>query len=180
MQNIWQSNPAQEKIPFQLSKIINEFISLSNLKITKEPLRELESVEYGACQFEIENKCIIFRVAKITPTKIGQFVTIWKRPSPSAEIAPFDFEDNFKFIMIIVYNEKHSGMFLFNKNILSKKGVISLHNKGGKRAIRVYPPWCNPDSKQAIYSQKWQCEYYLSLDRLTEKEINLFKNSLNS
>ena len=82
--------------------------------------------------------------------------------------------------MIFVFNDINSGIFLFNKNILTKKGVISLQNKGGKRAIRVYPPWCNPDSKQSISSQKWQCEYYISLDQTTEKETNLFKNILNS
>ncbi|MBX9838135.1 MepB family protein [Silvanigrella sp.] len=179
-QNKWQSNPALEKYPLQLSKIIIDFVSNLNLKITKEPLRELESAEYGACQFEIENNNIIFRVAKTTPTKIGQFVTFWKRPSLEAEIAPYDLEDHFKFIMVFVFNDKNSGIFLFDKSILSKKGVISIHNKGGKRAIRVYPPWCNPDSKQAIYSQKWQCEYYISLDQITEKEITLFNNIFNT
>jgi hypothetical protein len=179
MERVLQNIPTFEKIPLQYS-IIKNFIAILNLKITTNPLSELESAEYGACQFEIESKNIIFRVAKTTPTKIGQFVTLWKRPNSDSDIAPLDFEDHFKFIMIFVYNDLNSGVFLFNKNILTKKGVISLHNKGGKRAIRVYPPWCNPDSKQAISSQKWQCEYYISLDQTTEKETNLFKNILNS
>ncbi len=179
MENFLQQIPILNNMPFKLAKI-NNFISTLNLKITKAAVLETESSEYGACQFEIDKHNIIFRVGNTTPTKIGQFVTIWKRPSPSAEIVPFDFEDNFKFIMIFVYDDIHSGIFLFNKNILVKKGVISLHSKEGKRAIRVYPPWCHPTAKQAINSQKWQCEYYISLDQLTNKEIDLFKNLFNS
>ena len=45
----------------------------------KNLVLEAESQEYGACEFEMNNKQIKFRVAKITPTKIGQFVTFWKR-----------------------------------------------------------------------------------------------------
>src|SRR5688500_18422013 len=36
--------------------------------------QDAESKEYCACSFEMNDKKIIFRVAKITPTKIGQFV----------------------------------------------------------------------------------------------------------
>ena len=36
------------------------------------PFIEPESSEYGACTFEINNLSIKYRVAKITPTKIGQ------------------------------------------------------------------------------------------------------------
>ncbi len=36
--------------------------------------KEAESKDYGACTFDLNNRSIKFRVAKITPTKIGQFV----------------------------------------------------------------------------------------------------------
>lgn len=160
--------------------IINNFILKLNLKITKNPLNEPESSEYEACTFSVENKDIIFRVAKTTPKKIGQFVTLWKRTMSNNNILPLDIEDHFKFVIIYVYNDKNSGIFFFNKNILAKNEIISLNNIGGKRAIRVYPPWCTPTSKQATSSQKWQCEYYISLNQTTENEINLFKNILNS
>jgi hypothetical protein len=37
---------------------------------------EAESAEYGAYTFELNDLSVRFRVAKITPTKIGQFVTL--------------------------------------------------------------------------------------------------------
>jgi len=41
--------------------------------------QEPESAEYCAYTFDLNNRRITFRLAKITPTKIGQFVTLWKR-----------------------------------------------------------------------------------------------------
>ncbi len=38
-----------------------------------------ESSDYAACSFELNGKTIQHRVSKITPTKTGQFVAIWKR-----------------------------------------------------------------------------------------------------
>jgi len=38
-----------------------------------------KSVEYEACIFRLNDFFVRFGVSKITPTKIGQFVTLWKR-----------------------------------------------------------------------------------------------------
>ena len=38
--------------------------------------KEAESKEYWASTFEMNHRRIKFRVGKITPTKIGQFVTL--------------------------------------------------------------------------------------------------------
>lgn len=40
---------------------------------------EGDNAEYGAYQFTLKEWRIKFRVAKITPIKIGQFVTLYKR-----------------------------------------------------------------------------------------------------
>lgn len=55
------------------------------MKVT-EARREVASSEYGACRLGLDDYTIVFRVAKTTPTKIGQFVTIWKRPIQGATI----------------------------------------------------------------------------------------------
>lgn len=92
---------------------------------------EPESKEYDAHQCIINNKKVLFRTAKITPTKEGQFVTLWKR-SPQGPIIPYDRTDDFD-IVIINSNENHkSGQFIFNKNVLLKNKVISNNNIGGK------------------------------------------------
>lgn len=42
-------------------------------------MKEAESTEYGAYTYRIDALSVKFRIAKITPTKIGQFVTLWER-----------------------------------------------------------------------------------------------------
>lgn len=134
--------------------------------------QEAESQEYGACTFKMNNQRIIFRVAKITPTKIGQFVTFWKRIG-SGPIMPYDMADHFDSLIVSVRNGEHFGQFAFPKAVLLAQGVISQNGIGGKRAIRVYPPWDATDSKQAKNTQAWQIQYFFQIH--PEEEINTSK-----
>ena len=121
--------------------------------------QEKESHDYDACTFLLNNKYVLFRSAKITPTKNGQFVTLWKRIGDSV-IMPYDSADSIDFCIISVRKAERLGQFIFPKQILVDKGYISQDKKGGKRAMRVYPPWDNPESKQAEKTQKWQLQYF--------------------
>jgi hypothetical protein len=108
--------------------------------ITSDFSKEVESSEYGACDFKLSNKKIKFRIAKITPKKVGQFVTLWKRIG-SGPILPYDLEDPFDFYVVSVRTCEGFGQFVFPKNVLYDRGIISKDGRGGKRAMRVYPPW---------------------------------------
>ncbi|MBO9701803.1 MAG: MepB family protein [Sporocytophaga sp.] len=130
--------------------------------ICSAPQAEPESAEYGACSFNIHKKTIIFRVAKTTPTKNGQFVTIWKRIN-NGPIQPYDISDDFDLIVISTRKDNHLGQFVFPKSMLLEKGIISGSNKDGKRGIRVYPPWEQATSKQAEKTQGWQLRYFLRI-----------------
>lgn len=121
-----------------------------------------ESVEYGACSFELNGKTIEHRVSKTTPTKIGQFVTIWKR-NKEGITCPYDSSDELDFIIITARSGNNFGQFIFPKSILEEKGIISNQGKDGKRGIRVYPPWDVPTNKQAIKTQDWQTKYFLTI-----------------
>ena len=132
---------------------------------------DLESAEYQACAFKLNSFEIIHRLSKITPTKIGQFVTIWKRNNKSIT-APFDFSDNFDFIIITSKSDKNLGQFVFPKSVLLEKEIISNNYTSGKRGVRVYPPWDFPTSKQAVKTQIWQIKYFYSI------ENNSFDNEL--
>jgi hypothetical protein len=132
----------------------------AGLKVT-EALREAESADYGACRFRIGGLAAVFRVAKTTPTKIGQFVTCWKRPTTASEIAPLDKDDDIAFLVVSVSDLNNRGQFIFDRDILLAKGIMSRNRKGGKRAIRVYPPWSKPTAKDAVKTQKWQIDSFL-------------------
>lgn len=122
-----------------------------------------ESREYKACSFQLNELKVIARTAKITPKKVGQFVVVWKRIG-DGPIQPFDEQDPIDFVVVNVRRGNEFGQFVFSRAILFAKGVFSNGLKEGKRAFRVYPPWDEPTSKQAIRSQLWQLDYFLRLD----------------
>lgn len=129
-----------------------------------QPVMEAESGEYGAYTFEVNGFLIRFRVAKVTPTKIGQFVTLWKRLG-NGPIQPYDLSDPVDFFIINTRKDDRCGQFVFPKSILVEHDVFSINANGGKRAIRVYPPWDVTASRQAQKTQKWQVEYFIEMPK---------------
>lgn len=103
-------------------------------------------------------------MAKTTPTKVGQFVTVWKR-SPGGPIQPFDATDPVDLFVISSRDHHHFGQFVFPRDALRQRGVVSVDGSGGKRAFRVYPPWVTTTNRQASHSQEWQLRYFLPLDQ---------------
>jgi hypothetical protein len=131
-----------------------------------EPTAENESSEYGACYFKLNGSEVKFRVSKITPTKIGQFVTIWKRDAQGVT-QPFGETDELDFIIICSRSNENFGQFIFPKAVLIEKGIIVGKGKEGKRGIRVYPPWDKPTNKQAEKTQNWQANYFIHISNST-------------
>lgn len=121
---------------------------------------EDESEDYGAAEFTLNNHSIKFRVGKITPTKVGQFVTFWKRID-KGPILPYDFNDSFDFLVVSARAGNHFGQFVFPKAVLCEKAIVSCHGKEGKRAMRIYPPWDKADNPQAKKTQAWQLQYFI-------------------
>lgn len=144
--------------------------TLSNLTL------ESESKEYHACRFELNGFKVICRNAKVTPKKVGQFVTFWKRTN-NGPIEPLHETDLFDFYVVNVQVENQFGQFVFPKEVLIKKGIVSTDKKEGKRAFRVYPSWDNTTSKQAEQSQRWQLNYFYELNKTTDLKsvIELYK-----
>lgn len=135
-----------------------------------QPVMEQESAEYGACDFVLDNLSIKFRVAKTTPTKIGQFVTLWKRLG-KGPIQPYDSADPVDFFIINTRKGDRFGQFIFPKSVLCQQDIFSINNIGGKRAIRVYPPWDIAVNRQAQKTQKWQLAYFLEIPQNTEIDV---------
>ena len=158
-------------------KIFENYISLNcELEVSNYITHE-ESKEYGACSFILNNQTIQFRVSKITPTKTGQFVTIWKR-NALGNTEPFHELDNLDFVIISCRRDDSLGQFIFPKQVLIAQGIISTANKMGKRGIRVYPPWDITENKQATKTQKWQLYYFLNMSTENQTHINFAKQIL--
>jgi hypothetical protein len=161
-----------ENLPKEFLYIKTILSEIDNLKISY-PTVELESTEYGACRFILNNSNIVFRTAKITPTKTGQFVTLWKRIN-QGPIQPFDSLDSIDLFIISVRKDNQFGLFIFPKSLLITKEIVS-DKKEGKRAIRVYPPWDITTSKQAQKTQKWQLNYFLEIPQNSKTSLDQIK-----
>lgn len=159
-------------------EVINEMIfKACNLELTNIA-EELESREYAAHSFQLDKKTVKFRIAKITPTKTGQFVTIWKR-NEKGITCPYDITDNFDFFIIVTRKEANLGLFIFPKDVLLENKIISNNEREGKRGIRVYPSWDITTNKQAIKTQHWQLQYFLDITQVEKIDINKAKRLLN-
>lgn len=141
---------------------------VTNLKMNSE------SVEYGACSFELNGHRVEYRISKITPTKTGQFVTIWKR-NKNGTTQPFDILDNIDFIVITSKSGNNFGQFIFPKSVLADKRIISKNGKTGKRGIRVYPPWDITTNRQAEKTQSWQTKYFVRIKSENATDLDLIK-----
>lgn len=76
---------------------------------------------------------------------------------------PYDLADSVDLFIFSVRSPEHFGQFIFPKTVLYEKGVVSKKEKGGKRAIRVYPPWVVTANRQAKNTQAWQTNYFLEI-----------------
>jgi hypothetical protein len=161
-------------LPSSILQIAKELVydkcglDLTDLKLNPE------SAEYGACSFRLNEHTVEYRVSKITPTKTGQFVTIWKR-NKNGITEPLDLSDDLDFIIITSKCGDNLGQFIFPKSVLASKGIITQNNKLGKRGIRVYPPWDIATNKQARTTQSWQINYFFAIKSDNTTDLSLAK-----
>ncbi|MFT3920249.1 MepB family protein [Cloacibacterium sp.] len=164
---------------FEELKRIENSIFKTNHQQIKNLIKDSECEEYLGFNFQLEKLNIKFRKAKITPKKVGLFVTLWKRNTEN-ETEPFNENDNFDFYIIVSEQKEKFGFFLFPKKILCEKQIITTKNKEGKRGFRVYPSWTQTENKQAEKTQSWQIEYFIELTNLENINIEKFKSIINS
>ncbi|MFB7663594.1 MepB family protein [Kitasatospora sp. NPDC056138] len=127
------------------------------------PVAEPESADYGAYGFTLDGYAVRFRAARTTPTKVGQFVTVWQR-SEDGPIRPFDAADDVDLFVISTRDGRHFGQFVLPREVLCERDIVSRNGTGGKRGFRVYPPWVTTTNRQARATQTWQLNHFLPID----------------
>ena len=102
-----------------------------------------------------------FRIAKLTPTKPGFFVTVWRRDT-TGTTRPLPSDDGTQHLVVVTRDSNGFGAFVFPLSALIAHGIVSVDGHGGKRGFRVYPPWADTRNRQAQDTQRWQCEHFHS------------------
>lgn len=141
-------------------------------------LLEQECEAYFGGSLQIGTLSIKFRKAKITPKKVGQFVTLWKRDFENKTI-PYTANDPFDFYLILTEQADKLGFFLFPKKVLIEKQILSSHLKEGKRGFRLYPDWAITENVQATKTQIWQSIFFINVVHAEAKNIEKLKSIIN-
>ena len=157
----------------ELSRIEYAVFKILQLNISNVDA-DLECREYFGYNFMLNNFKIKFRKAKVTPTKNGQFVTLWKR-NIEGKTEPFNICDDFDFYIIAAELNTQIGFFIFPKKILAEKQILS-DQKEGKRGFRIYPKWDEPENKQAGKTKSWQTKFFIDITDDNKIDFNTFKN----
>jgi len=141
---------------------IEKLLSANPLSKASNLMEEEGAKEYFGVNFQVDQLNFKFRNAKITPKKVGLFLTLWRRNSEN-RTEPFKKSDNFDFYIVAVEENENHGFFLFPKNELAKRQILTTNLKEGKRGFRVYPNWIKTESRQAVNTQIWQSVYFVDL-----------------
>ena len=127
-------------------KYVNKMIYEPNDLYVKSVQEEKQNSKYGAGTFQLASRTVRFRVANITPTKVGQFVAFWEKDINNKN-QPFLYEEAPDLLVITTFkNENEFGQFTFPKEVLLKKDILRSTLTKGKMAIRVYPIWDYPSN----------------------------------
>lgn len=142
-----------------VSKLIYE----PNHLTVKSIQEEKQNFKYGAGTFELSSRTVRFRVANSTPAKVGQFVAFWEKDENNKNQAYSYVEAPDLLVITTFKNENEFGQFIFPKEILFKQNILRSSSTKGKMAIRIYPSWDSPTSKQAMKTQEWQLPYFVDM-----------------
>ena len=124
---------------------------------------DIHNLDYECLTFSINDKTYRSRLAKKTPIKKGYFLALWTKDSKNNNI-PYSYELSTDFIIILIKDGTKQGSFLFSKEVLKERGILSSEYSKGKMAFRVYPPWCIDLNKTACKTQSWQIEYFTKIE----------------
>ena len=142
---------------------LNETIYKVNNLLATSLEEESQNDKYGGGIFVLSSKTIRFRVAKTTPTKLGQFVAFWEKDKNNKNQA-FNYNQAPELLVINCWGSNEEfGQFIFPKANLLKHQILRSDTSKGKMGMRIYPAWSFPESKEALKTQAWQSEYFIDL-----------------
>ncbi|WP_456503414.1 MepB family protein [Arthrobacter sp. UYCu723] len=102
------------------------------------------------------------RTARITPTKPGAFVAVWKRDE-NGSTRPFTTDEATTGLLVFVEDGQRFGVFRFTSTHLKALGYVTSESHPGKRGFRVYPSWCANLNPRASRTQRAQAAAFEEL-----------------
>src|SRR5699024_11498050 len=101
--------------------------------------------------------------ANTRPRQIVRCGGLWEKDVNNKN-QPELYEEAPGLLVITTFKNKNDfGQFIFPKEVLLKEDILRSVSTKGKMAMRVYPSWDSPSSKQALKTQKWQLPYFVDM-----------------
>lgn len=150
---------SQEAFP-SVNRYAEHLMGIHDIEIVVDPERHNSGYEAGVAMLGAERWRV--RTARVTPTKPGAFVAVWRRASDGST-QPYSAHDETVGLLVFVREDAHQGVFRFTAEHLSELGITRSKQHQGKRGFRVYPPWCFTLNPQATRSQAAQSAAFILL-----------------
>ncbi|WGD36793.1 MepB family protein [Lysinibacter sp. HNR] len=119
------------------------------------PQLEPQNSNYQSGVVRLNGELWRIRTARVTPTKPGAFVAVWKR-NERGKTQPFDTDDPATGLLVFVEERDRFGVFRFQACQLEIMGITASVSQPGKRGFRLYPSWCRALNTQAAHTQHEQ------------------------
>lgn len=127
-----------------------------------DAVAEEQGSDYESGVVEIGGGSWRIRTARVTPTKLGAFVAVWRR-APGGSTEPFSSADECDGLLVFVKDGARFGAFAFTREHLVNLGIVQSSRHPGKRGFRVYPSWCESLNAQATRTQRAQAGAFADL-----------------
>ena len=162
--------PSEPFFPPELSKLLAHAPLTAGQGVTGYfPDPNPEARAYSGCGFVLNGAPaadihVVFRSAKVTPTKAGLFVTLWQRDAEGVT-RPYTAADGVDEFWVAAEVNGGYGYFKFPARELAKAGILATAEKPGKRGFRLYTPWDTDLNASATKTWAWQRGFFTVLSR---------------
>ncbi|GAC79081.1 hypothetical protein SAMN04488550_3857 [Gordonia malaquae] len=122
---------------------------------------DTSNIDYAGRIARVGREVWRVRTARITPTKPGAFVAVWRRAADGGT-EPFPSDEPITGLLVFVEDGDHEGVFAFTLNDLERLKITASPTSPGKRGFRVYPEWVDGLNPQATRTQRAQAAAFIA------------------
>jgi len=134
---------------------------------------EDQNQEYEGFVLTRDDRTYRSRLARKTPRKNGYFTVFWRKGEDDRN-RPYTLDECTDRLVITVLDQGKKGQFVFSKEVMTSKGIVTTDSSKGKMAMRVYPDWVTGLNPTAKKTQAWQSEYFMDMSE--EIDGNLIRS----
>lgn len=142
--------------------LIMDALEVAGLPHRDEFEMENQNQEYEGFVLTLDDWTYRSRRARKTPNKKGYFTVFWRKGDDDRN-RPYTLEESTDRLIITVLDQGKKGQFVFPKEVMASKGIVTTGSSKGKMAMRVYPDWVTGLNETARKTQAWQSEYFMDL-----------------